>query len=91
MVESLMVVMFLCSLCIIVGERQHIMMVMLALEMMAVSLYGMLCSMGVGAGMFCLVFLTFSVCEAVLGLGVLVGLVRGFGAAKVGGLFLLKF
>nr|YP_008475606.1 NADH dehydrogenase subunit 4L [Fulvia mutica]BAN79051.1 NADH dehydrogenase subunit 4L [Fulvia mutica] len=87
----MMLVLFSSSLCIIFSERHHVMMVMLGMEMMAVSLFGLTILLNYGfSWSFSLVFFTFAVCEAVLGFSLLVSVVRGFGSAKFSSLFMLK-
>nr|YP_784023.1 NADH dehydrogenase subunit 4L [Acanthocardia tuberculata]ABF60129.1 NADH dehydrogenase subunit 4L [Acanthocardia tuberculata] len=84
---------FFCSLFVMANDQNHILMMMLATEMLSVGIYGMLilslyhsCSMG-----FCLGFLSFSVCKAVLGLGLYASIVQGFGVEKAPSLLVLKY
>ena len=68
LVEFIIIRLFLSSLVIIIAERSHIIMVILGIEVMVVRLYRMLLLFrGRLSSIFCLVFISFAVCEAVLG------------------------
>nr|YP_009050550.1 NADH dehydrogenase subunit 4L [Dysmicohermes ingens]AIG24339.1 NADH dehydrogenase subunit 4L [Dysmicohermes ingens] len=74
--------MFLCGGWVFVSKRKHLLLMLLSLEFMVVSLF-----MGLMLFLklfnfeyyFSMLFLTFSVCEGALGLGMLVSMIRTHG------------
>nr|AYP72622.1 NADH dehydrogenase subunit 4L [Hippopus hippopus]QNK04080.1 NADH dehydrogenase subunit 4L [Hippopus hippopus] len=80
-----------CS--VIMSEPNHVMSVLLGMEILSIGVYSVMVSVLSfnGTLMFCLLFLTLSVCEAVLGLSVLVSLAKSYGKEKSPTFFLLKF
>nr|YP_010853146.1 NADH dehydrogenase subunit 4L [Margaritifera homsensis]WGM81364.1 NADH dehydrogenase subunit 4L [Margaritifera homsensis] len=73
----------------LVSQRKSLFGVLLSMEIFTLGIYAVIISVFwvLGElGSLCLVFLTFGVCEAALGLSVLVSLVRGVGGDYVGGL-----
>nr|QLY90288.1 NADH dehydrogenase subunit 4L [Caenis robusta]UJG45445.1 NADH dehydrogenase subunit 4L [Caenis robusta] len=65
-----------------VSNRKHLLATLLSLEMMVLGLYGMVIFISLfywGDLYISMIFLTFTVCEGALGLGVLVFLVRSHG------------
>nr|UJG45562.1 NADH dehydrogenase subunit 4L [Caenis horaria] len=65
-----------------VSNRKHLLSTLLSLEMMVLGLFGVLVYISFiywGDLYLSMIFLTFSVCEGALGLGVLVFLVRSHG------------
>nr|QWY26002.1 NADH dehydrogenase subunit 4L [Morphostenophanes yunnanus] len=74
--------MFLCGLLGFAMKRKHLLLMLLCMEFVVVSLYFLLFVYLSGLSsdfFFCMVFLTFTVCEGVLGLSVLVSLIRTHG------------
>nr|ALO77204.1 NADH deshydrogenase subunit 4L [Alleculinae sp. ALL01] len=74
--------MFLSGLLVFCLKRKHLLLMLLSLEFMVVSVYLLFFlyfSMLGNDYFFSMVFLTFSVCEGVLGLSVLVALIRTHG------------
>lgn len=90
---SILLLIFAISLVYIISESRHVLIFLLSVEMMSVGIYGLFCLrfFQLRRMVFCLVFLSFSVCEAALGLGLLASVVRGFGAEKSPSLFVLKY
>lgn len=84
---------FFCSLFIIKNEQNHVLSIILGTEIISVCIYrALIIRLHLrGSIVFCLVFITFSVCEAALGLGLLARVVRGFGSEKLPDLFILKY
>nr|YP_010234006.1 NADH dehydrogenase subunit 4L [Rectidens sumatrensis]QTA71715.1 NADH dehydrogenase subunit 4L [Rectidens sumatrensis] len=76
------------------SQRKSLFGALLSMEVFTLSVYILMFSevwfMG-SASVVCLIFLGFGVCEAALGLGVLVSLVRSTGGDYVGGLVLGHF
>nr|WNN64249.1 NADH dehydrogenase subunit 4L [Ceresium sinicum ornaticolle] len=74
--------MFFCGLIVFVSKRKHLLLMLLSLEFVVLSLY-----LNVFFYLnhlfydyfFSMVFLTFSVCEGVLGLSILVLMIRSWG------------
>nr|YP_009485600.1 NADH dehydrogenase subunit 4L [Carcinochelis bannaensis]AVZ00736.1 NADH dehydrogenase subunit 4L [Carcinochelis bannaensis] len=69
--------------------RKHILLTLLSLEFMVLGLYFMFFSFLIdymNMSYFILVFLTFTVCEGALGLGILVSMIRGHGNDSVASL-----
>ena len=87
---------FFMAVCLIFSERKHFLSVLLAIELLSLSIYFLACSLvmsGVSTSgvNFGLVFLVFRVYEAANGLGLLVGRARGRGVDQLTGLFSLRF
>nr|YP_009926632.1 NADH dehydrogenase subunit 4L [Tridacna gigas]QNK04055.1 NADH dehydrogenase subunit 4L [Tridacna gigas] len=80
-----------CS--VIMSEAEHVMSVLMGVEILSIGVYSVMVSALAfnGSVMFCLVFLTLSVCEAVLGLSILVSIAKSYGKEKSPSFFLLKF
>nr|YP_009539749.1 NADH dehydrogenase subunit 4L [Tridacna derasa]AYP72635.1 NADH dehydrogenase subunit 4L [Tridacna derasa] len=80
-----------CS--VVMSESEHIMSVLMGIEILSIGVYSMMVSILAfnGGVMFCLVFLTLAVCEAVLGLSILVSVAKSYGKEKSPSFFLLKF
>nr|QCX31184.1 NADH dehydrogenase subunit 4L [Tridacna maxima] len=80
-----------CS--VVMTEQKHVMSLLMGIEILSIGVYSIM--VGAlsynGAVMFCLVFLTLAVCEAVLGLSILVSIAKGYGKEKSPSFFLLKF
>nr|YP_009024173.1 NADH dehydrogenase subunit 4L [Amphiporus formidabilis]AGL46751.1 NADH dehydrogenase subunit 4L [Amphiporus formidabilis] len=79
---SLGVLTVLISMFVFVIQRFHYMMSLLCLEFMVLGLF--LCSLSVyswkGEGFLVFILLSFAACEAALGLGLLVSLIRSHGS-----------
>nr|YP_010148796.1 NADH dehydrogenase subunit 4L [Anodonta exulcerata]QQV69687.1 NADH dehydrogenase subunit 4L [Anodonta exulcerata] len=78
----------------LVSQRKSLFGALLSMEVFTLGVYTMIISLTYFQGWLssvCLVFLTFGVCEAALGLSVLVSLVRSVGSDYVGGLVLGHF
>nr|YP_010470886.1 NADH dehydrogenase subunit 4L [Cteniopinus ruber]UVF38387.1 NADH dehydrogenase subunit 4L [Cteniopinus ruber] len=74
--------MFIISLLVFSMKRKHLLLMLLSLEFMVISVYLLLFTYFNCLDndfFFSMVFLTFSVCEGVLGLSVLVSLIRTHG------------
>ena len=90
------VFLLLTSVCLVLSERKHFLSVLLAIELLTLSIYFLVCRLiGVGVGLsrvnFGLVFLVFGVYEAANGLGLLVGRARARGVDQLRSLFTLMF
>nr|YP_010853107.1 NADH dehydrogenase subunit 4L [Margaritifera laevis]WGM81325.1 NADH dehydrogenase subunit 4L [Margaritifera laevis] len=73
----------------LVSQRKSLFGVLLSMEVFTLGIYTIIFSVfwiQGELGSLCLIFLTFGVCEAALGLSVLVSLVRGVGSDYVSGL-----
>uniref|UniRef100_A0AB38ZDJ5 NADH-ubiquinone oxidoreductase chain 4L n=1 Tax=Esakia lundbladi TaxID=3095926 RepID=A0AB38ZDJ5_9HEMI len=74
--------MFLCGMVVLCSTRKHLLLTLLSLEYLVVviffSLFIFLYNY-MGEYYFIIFFLTFSVCEGVLGLSVLVSMIRSHG------------
>nr|YP_009422179.1 NADH dehydrogenase subunit 4L [Reduvius tenebrosus]AGO28020.1 NADH dehydrogenase subunit 4L [Reduvius tenebrosus] len=85
-------VMLFSGLFVFCSMRKHLLLTLLSLEFLVLVLYLLffifLCFYGLSY-YFILVFLTFSVCEGVMGLSILVGLIRGHGSDSVNSLSIL--
>nr|QDI93423.1 NADH dehydrogenase subunit 4L [Pygovepres vaccinicola] len=89
-----LVIMFLTGIFVFCSMRKHLLVTLLSLEylVLCIYMYFMFFIMNyIGDMYLILIFLTFSVCEGVLGLSVLVGLIRCHGNDHVNSLFLLKW
>nr|QDI93397.1 NADH dehydrogenase subunit 4L [Insulaphylus sp. ph6] len=89
-----LLVMFLSGVFVFCSMRKHLLVTLLSLEylVLCIYMYFMFFVMGyVGDMYLVLVFLTFSVCEGVLGLSVLVNLIRCHGNDHVNSLFFIKW
>nr|YP_010464219.1 NADH dehydrogenase subunit 4L [Strongylium kulzeri]UUL71596.1 NADH dehydrogenase subunit 4L [Strongylium kulzeri] len=74
--------MFIAGLVVFSWKRKHLLLMLLALEFIVLSVYFMIflyLSFLGNEYFFGMIFLTFSVCEGVLGLSVLVSLIRTHG------------
>nr|YP_010535879.1 NADH dehydrogenase subunit 4L [Crypsis chinensis]UYB79091.1 NADH dehydrogenase subunit 4L [Crypsis chinensis] len=79
---ELILIMILFGLFSFVLNRKHMLMVLLSLEFLVVVVFFLLvlCFVGFeGEKIFLMIFLTFSVCEGVVGLSILVSLIRMYG------------
>nr|YP_009485587.1 NADH dehydrogenase subunit 4L [Amblythyreus gestroi]AVZ00723.1 NADH dehydrogenase subunit 4L [Amblythyreus gestroi] len=79
---SLFMVIMISGFLVFCSMRKHILLTLLSLEFMVLGLYYMFFCFLYNYNMmnyFILVFLTFTVCEGALGLGVLVSLIRSHG------------
>nr|QDI93761.1 NADH dehydrogenase subunit 4L [Rubellomiris bispinosus] len=88
------IIMFFTGIFIFCSMRKHLLITLLSLEylVLCIYMYFMIFIMSyVGDMYMVLIFLTFSVCEGVLGLSVLVGLVRCHGNDHINSLFLIKW
>lgn len=75
-------------------QRKHLLSVLLLLEVLNLGLFIVLVGVGQGLGFpsyFCLVFLTVGVCEAAVGLSLLVVVVRNWGNDLVSRFGVTKF
>nr|BAJ24474.1 NADH dehydrogenase subunit 4L [Orestes mouhotii] len=75
-------VMFLCGVLVFSFNRDHFLITLLSLEYIVLSLFWLIfifMFMGLIDLYFMMFLLTFWVCEATLGLSLLVSLIRGFG------------
>nr|QDI93774.1 NADH dehydrogenase subunit 4L [Tuxedo flavicollis]QDI93981.1 NADH dehydrogenase subunit 4L [Tuxedo flavicollis]QDI94020.1 NADH dehydrogenase subunit 4L [Tuxedo flavicollis]QDI94033.1 NADH dehydrogenase subunit 4L [Tuxedo flavicollis]QDI94072.1 NADH dehydrogenase subunit 4L [Tuxedo susansolomonae] len=91
---SFLFFMFLTGLFTFVSLRKHLLVTLLSLEYLVLCVYLYIIYFVVfysGEVYVILMFLTFSVCEGVLGLSILVGLIRCHGNDQVNSLFLLKW
>nr|YP_011014083.1 NADH dehydrogenase subunit 4L [Unio tumidiformis]WQA10164.1 NADH dehydrogenase subunit 4L [Unio tumidiformis] len=78
----------------LMSQRKSLFGVLLSMEVFTLGIYIMIFGLVYFQGWLssvCLIFLAFGVCEAALGLSVLVSLVRSFGSDYVGGLALGHF
>nr|YP_009642900.1 NADH dehydrogenase subunit 4L [Gari elongata]QCQ20464.1 NADH dehydrogenase subunit 4L [Gari elongata] len=96
MIAYVSLFLFVISILMIFIQKFHFLSVLLVLEIMTLSLFGMsLCLLGMGMGMtgssFALVYLVFGVYEAANGLGLLVSRTRSSGMDQLSGLFSLSF
>nr|YP_010758574.1 NADH dehydrogenase subunit 4L [Anatolica potanini]WEW65004.1 NADH dehydrogenase subunit 4L [Anatolica potanini] len=74
--------MFLCGLFMFSMKRKHLLLMLLSLEFVVLSVYYLMFFYLSQVGneyFFSMIFLTFSVCEGVLGLSILVSLIRTHG------------
>nr|YP_010254893.1 NADH dehydrogenase subunit 4L [Cuneopsis celtiformis]QUA05832.1 NADH dehydrogenase subunit 4L [Cuneopsis celtiformis] len=78
----------------LMSQRKSLFGALLSMEIFTLGVYvmifGLVCFQG-WLSSVCLIFLAFGVCEAALGLSVLVSLVRSIGSDYVGGLILGHF
>nr|QGQ61705.1 NADH dehydrogenase subunit 4L [Pseudolebinthus sp. 1 RN-2019] len=73
---------YLSGIWVYCSKRKHLLMVLLSLEYMVIFTFVLLVnwlSMFYCGMYFSMIYLVFSVCEGVLGLGILVCMVRGYG------------
>lgn len=87
---------FACAIFIIISQRGHFFMVLLSFEVVTLALFLCFIScflrfMNFSRGLFGLIFLVRAVCEARLGLGLLVSSMRGQGFDFVKSSLSLKF
>nr|ALO77312.1 NADH deshydrogenase subunit 4L [Byrrhinus sp. BYR01] len=74
--------MYLCGLMVFVSKRKHLLLMLLSLEFIVLSLYFFMFMYLAGYNYetyMCMIFLTMSVCESALGLGILVSMIRTYG------------
>nr|QDI93890.1 NADH dehydrogenase subunit 4L [Pseudophylus stundjuki]QDI94098.1 NADH dehydrogenase subunit 4L [Pseudophylus stundjuki] len=86
--------MFLTGILTFVSLRKHLLVTLLSLEYLVLCLYLFMIYFiifYIGDVYIVLMFLTFSVCEGVLGLSILVGLIRCHGNDHVNSLFPMKW
>nr|AXS65065.1 NADH dehydrogenase subunit 4L [Coleoptera sp. 1 KM-2017] len=85
--------MFLLGLGVFCSVHKHLLLTLLSLEylvlIMFLVFFKYLLLSGWGGGYFILIFLTFSVCEGSLGLGVLVSMIRCHGNDNLNSLSLM--
>nr|YP_009919146.1 NADH dehydrogenase subunit 4L [Triatoma huehuetenanguensis]QMP96790.1 NADH dehydrogenase subunit 4L [Triatoma huehuetenanguensis] len=84
--------MIFSGLIVFCSLRKHLLLTLLSLEFLVLALYFMFFSFLIMFNMsyyFILVFLTFSVCEGAMGLGVLVSMIRCHGNDNISGLSIL--
>nr|WRK67360.1 NADH dehydrogenase subunit 4L [Barbibucca biremis] len=77
-----MIIMFICGCLSYSLKRKHLLSMLISLEFIVVSLFFMMIIFLMNYNyefFFSMIFLTFSVCEGALGLGILVGMVRTHG------------
>nr|UFZ13147.1 NADH dehydrogenase subunit 4L [Ctenochauliodes punctulatus] len=82
MINYFYIIMFMSGLWVFVSNRKHLLLMLLSLEFMVISLFMFLIIfllMFSYETYFSMVFLTFSVCEGALGLGILVSMIRTHG------------
>nr|YP_010158865.1 NADH dehydrogenase subunit 4L [Opatrum sabulosum]QRG31144.1 NADH dehydrogenase subunit 4L [Opatrum sabulosum] len=82
MYEFVGLFMFVCGLIMFSMKRKHLLLMLLSLEFVVLSVYYLMFFYLSQVGneyFFSMVFLTFSVCEGVLGLSILVSLIRTHG------------
>lgn len=85
--------MFFSGFLVFCSMRKHILLTLLSLEYLVLSVFVFLVFFVINLGgdlYLILVFLTFSVCEGVLGLSILVTIIRSYGNDQVNSLFLVK-
>nr|DAD54571.1 TPA_inf: NADH dehydrogenase subunit 4L [Panstrongylus lignarius] len=84
--------MIFSGLIVFCSLRKHLLLTLLSLEFMVLSLYFLFFSFLIMFDLsyyFILVFLTFSVCEGAMGLGVLVSMIRCHGNDNISSLSIL--
>nr|YP_009648740.1 NADH dehydrogenase subunit 4L [Panstrongylus rufotuberculatus]QDB64203.1 NADH dehydrogenase subunit 4L [Panstrongylus rufotuberculatus] len=84
--------MIFSGLIVFCSLRKHLLLTLLSLEFLVLSLYFLFFSFLIMFNLsyyFILVFLTFSVCEGAMGLGVLVSMIRCHGNDNISGLSIL--
>nr|QPA36044.1 NADH dehydrogenase subunit 4l [Camarochiloides weiweii] len=97
-----MLYMYYCVICMIMlsgiyvfcSKRKHLLLTLLSLEYLVIGLFFIFYIFLMVFGFesyFVLVFLTFSVCEGAMGLGVLVSLIRSHGNDNISSLSLLSW
>nr|YP_010596145.1 NADH dehydrogenase subunit 4L [Polididus armatissimus]WAJ48477.1 NADH dehydrogenase subunit 4L [Polididus armatissimus] len=85
-------VMLFSGLLTFCSMRKHLLLTLLSLEFLSLALYAMLFMYLYCYGFsmyFILIFMAFTVCEAAVGLGILVCLIRGHGNDNVSSLSIL--
>nr|ARX95736.1 NADH dehydrogenase subunit 4L [Protochauliodes biconicus] len=81
-IQYFYVIMFISGVWVFVSKRKHLLLMLLSLEFIVISLFIMLVMYLLIYSyefFFLMMFLTFSVCEGALGLGILVGMIRTHG------------
>nr|UPL65968.1 NADH dehydrogenase subunit 4L [Hyalopeplus sp.] len=84
--------MFFSGLLVFCSMRKHLLLTLLSLEYLVLFIYLLfiLFFMNYLGNMYLImIFLTFSVCEGVLGLSILVSMIRSYGNDQVNSLFIL--
>nr|AHL44277.1 NADH dehydrogenase subunit 4L [Adelphocoris suturalis] len=84
--------MFFSGLLLYCSMRKHLLLTLLSLEYLVLCIYMLMvffCMIFVGNMYMLLIFLTFSVCESVLGLSILVSIIRSYGNDNINSLFML--
>nr|ALO77608.1 NADH deshydrogenase subunit 4L [Hemipeplus sp. HEM01] len=82
MLKYVSLMMFISGLMVFSSKRKHLLLMLLSLEMLVLSVFFILfmyLSLINLEYFFCMIFLTFSVCEGALGLSILVSLIRTHG------------
>nr|YP_010424636.1 NADH dehydrogenase subunit 4L [Cyrtorhinus lividipennis]USH90825.1 NADH dehydrogenase subunit 4L [Cyrtorhinus lividipennis] len=86
--------MFISGMMVFCSMRSHLLLSLLSLEYLVLCIYMMMIMymyMYKGDMYLILIFLTFSVCEGVLGLSILVNFIRCHGNDQVNSLFMMKW
>nr|ASY97606.1 NADH dehydrogenase subunit 4L [Pyrrhocoris tibialis] len=89
-----LVIMFVSGVIVFCLSHKHLLLTLFSMEYLVLSLYFMffMFLLWLGCEMyFILFFLTFSVCEGALGLGVLVNMIRGYGNDYLSSLSVLSW
>nr|YP_010154886.1 NADH dehydrogenase subunit 4L [Melanophila acuminata]QQX28205.1 NADH dehydrogenase subunit 4L [Melanophila acuminata] len=76
------IIMYFVGLIVFCSKRKHLLLMLLSLEFIVLSLYFFMMvylSLYVYEFFFSMIFLTMSVCESALGLGILVSMIRTHG------------
>lgn len=85
---------FFVGLLVFLSIRKHLLLTLLRLEYLVLCVFTFIVLFVInffGDFYFLLVFLTFSVCEGVLGLSILTTLIRAYGNDNVNSLFIIKW
>nr|QDI93345.1 NADH dehydrogenase subunit 4L [Quercophylus gonoporospinus] len=93
-IDFFMLIMFLTGIFVFCSMRKHLLVTLLSLEylVLCIYMYFMFFIMNYFGDMYLiLIFLTFSVCEGVLGLSSLVSLIRCHGNDYINSLFVVKW
>nr|YP_009050249.1 NADH dehydrogenase subunit 4L [Lygus hesperus]AHA82389.1 NADH dehydrogenase subunit 4L [Lygus hesperus]ANT45832.1 NADH dehydrogenase subunit 4L [Lygus pratensis] len=93
-VNFMLFFMFISGLIIFCSMRKHMLLTLLSLEYIVLCVYIFMITFVLdflGDMYLILVFLTFSVCEGVLGLSILVTIIRSYGNDQVNTLFMFKW
>nr|WKU84156.1 NADH dehydrogenase subunit 4L [Serichlamys sp. ECU1] len=82
MMNSLGFILFILGMMVFISNRKHLLSMLLSLEFIVLSLYYILFIYLLMMNYelyFSMIFLTFSVCEGVLGISILVSMIRMYG------------